>query len=122
MLDLNRSVEQIAHQLSRVNARFPDALQLDKLTECAINGEVQVFPVGEVTVFCCRCYEDHAQIIAAAGDLKEILEALPYICDWYKERGLDYIELQGRCGWRRLLGDQGWRPTDNENELRKELN
>jgi hypothetical protein len=122
MLDLSRPIEQISNQLDRVNARFPGAVPLDKLNDSVLAGEVQVFPVGEITVFCCRCYEDHAQIVAAAGDLKEILESLPFICTWYKNRGIIYMVLQGRCGWRRLLADQGWRPTDNENELRKELN
>lgn len=121
-LDLDRPADQIREQLRRVARRFPDAnIPLDDLEDLAASGAVQVFPVGSVTVFVCRLYDDWAYIEAAGGDLDEIMANLPGLCDWYAEHGARTITLRGREGWRRVLGPMGWRPGDREGELTKAL-
>ena len=122
MLDTSRPLEKIAEQILRVNARFPEnALPLDQLALQTATGSVQVFPVGDDSVYVCELLGDIAHIMAAAGNLRELLEAEPYVCEWYRLAGAVEIVLRGRCGWRRVLVDMGWYPTDYENELRKKL-
>jgi len=121
-IDPDRSVDQIMGQIGRVNTRFPkNALPLDQLVGTVLAGHIQVFPVGECSVYVCELLGDIAHIMAAAGDLKELLEAEPFVCDWYRNHGATEIVLRGRCGWRKVLADMGWHPTDYENELRKKL-
>lgn len=122
-IDTARPVEQIYEQLERVNSRFPaQAIPLDRLEDEVVAGNIQVFPVGDSSVYVCELLGDVAHIMAAAGDLRELLEAEPFVCKWYREHGATEIVLRGRCGWRRTLADMGWRPTDSEfHELRKKL-
>lgn len=121
-LDLDRPADQIREQLRRVLARFPDAgLNIDRLEELASSGEIQVFPVGRVSVYVCTLRGDWAYIEAGAGDLDEIMANLPGLCDWYAEHGARTITLRGREGWRRVLGPLGWKPGDREGELTKAL-
>lgn len=121
-LDPGRPLSAIVAELQRVIKRFPDdPLPIDQIAELAEKGEIQVFPVGKRTVFVCQLFDDMAYIVAAAGEMAEVLTALPEICEWYARHGAREIRLRGREGWRRTLAGMGWRPGDYDSELVKGL-
>jgi hypothetical protein len=118
-----RSNDAVVTQVRRVLKRFGEALNPEEFYEQVESGEVQVFPVGQKSIFVCQLFGDYAHIKGAAGDMQELLDHLSDICAWYEKHGATEITLQGRKGWTKVLSDRGWSPTGREaNELRKELN
>lgn len=120
-LDLNRSRDQIMDQLNRVQKRFPD-LAIDNFDEMVMTGKLQVFPCGSISVMVGKACDDNTVwIVAAAGNLDELLDFEPHFCQWYADRGFETAYLRGRTGWQKTLRDKGWRFTDFESELSKDL-
>lgn len=73
-------------------------------------GLAHLFPVGrESGIIGTLLVDRRAQIVAAAGEMRELLAALPYVEHWYRALGARSLELQGRAGWVRVLGPFGYR-------------
>lgn len=43
------------------------------------------------------------------GDLGEILDMEPYICQWAKAKGCERVHQIGRPGWRKYLEQRGYK-------------
>lgn len=122
-LDLNRPANQIIEQLDRVRRRFPDDIDLKDFDGKVRRGEIQVFPCGKKSVMVGKACDDKTVwIVAAAGDLQELLDFEPLFCEWYEAHGYKRVLLKGREGWQKLLKNRGWHLTDYDAELAKELN
>ena len=116
MLALDRTLPGILADLERVRARFPD-LPLDRFEREVEAGKLQVFPLPRGVIVGQLFADGTAHVLAAAGDLAEILEFEPELRRWYRARGAERMTLRGRRGWRRVLAERGWRQTDCEDEL-----
>src|SRR5262245_47973073 len=104
MMNLLRDRNSVIEQLQRVIHRFP-ALDLARFDEMVEQGEIQVFPLKNGSVMVGRVFKDGTvRIVAAAGNLDELLEFEPVCADWYKEKGCKQITLGGRGkGWHKFL-------------------
>jgi hypothetical protein len=94
--------------------RFPqnDLLwTMEEFEERVRTGEIQVFPVGQQSVMVSKTFEDVVQLIAAAGDMNELLGNLDDFEAWHKERGATEIRIVGRVGWERVLHNRGYKKT-----------
>jgi len=120
-VDIERPLEQITEQLMRVQHRFPDLVTLENFEEKVKNGDLQVFPVRTQSVMVGQRHEDTVRIVAAAGNLRDILDFLPVFCIWYKRSGCSTATLGGRRGWSKYLIDMGWQRGDYDGELVKDL-
>lgn len=77
-----------------------------------------VFPKGSVIIS--GLYTDGVvTVYGAAGNMQELLEALPCLERWYRAKGGLRMEIHGRLGWARMLKPQGYTRADTC--LRKEL-
>ena len=121
LLRLDRDLDNIKEQLERVKERFPNDINFDNFIEMVERGDIQVFPIRDMSVMVGQVRGDTVRIIAAAGVLNDILEFLPEFCDWYKDQGCVTATLGGRRGWKKFLLDMGWRCGDYEDELMKDL-
>jgi hypothetical protein len=113
-LDYNRTVPEILRQVDRVAMRFPQNDLLwttEEFEQKVATGEIQVFPVGKRSVMVSKTFEDVVQLIAAAGDMHELLSNLDEFEAWHKERGATEIRIVGRVGWERVLHDRGYKKT-----------
>ncbi len=74
------------------------------------NGLAHYLPVGDRSgMVCYRTAAGSAVIYAAAGDMAELLGALPAVIDWYRAQGDRRLEVYGRKGWLRQLAAFGFR-------------
>jgi hypothetical protein len=55
-----------------------------------------------------RSGERVAQVGPAAGDLDEIMEALPHMEAWARAEGCTQVQVHGRRGWVRALTASGY--------------
>lgn len=118
-LDLSRSSASLIALLLRVRDRFPnDFLPLERLDEAAASGEIQVFPLPDAVIVGQMRQDGTAHILAAAGNLLQIMGFEPELRRWYAEAGASRMTLAGRKGWAKALAPRGWKPTGGEhNEL-----
>ena len=125
ILDPNRTIEDAWRQITRVIKRFPDLREIKSMEEFADkveDGSLQAFPVGKDSIIVGCTYEDGTvKLVAAAGDMDDLLIGLTEFENFYKERGYRMIVIYGRVGWRRVLKDRGYQFGDYEDALVKEL-
>ena len=112
------SLADLVTQMERVNKRTP--IDVDDIIRKVETHLLQVFPVGEGSVIVAgmETTSGRAHIFAAAGDLGDLLTALPHVENWYGARGALRLTLTGRVGWKRKL--KGYHERDGV--LFKELN
>lgn len=117
-----KPLHEVRSDLDRVVKKFPGSFDLTKLEEAALSGEIQVFPLRRATIVGQAYSDGTVRIIAAGGNMADILEFEPELRRWYKAAGCDRMILYGRAGWRRILAERGWRSgTDGSNQLIVEL-
>lgn len=115
----HRSPDDIMRLLERVVKRFPDNEALDGFMDKVRDGIYQVFPVGVDSVMVGQIHGDTVDIVAAAGNIDELLNFEPSFCSWYCDRGFKDFSLRGRRGWQRVLPELGWVHTGVGNEMVK---
>lgn len=55
-----------------------------------------------------RAGERVVNVGPAAGNLEEIMEALPHLEDWARQEGCSQVQVHGRRGWVRALRGHGY--------------
>lgn len=98
-----------------------DATELELLNELAY-GRAQLWP-GETAAMVTQCVVEPQgralHVWLAGGDLAGIMALKPGVEAWGRAMGCDYVSIEGRKGWTRLLRADGFRLHGDE--LRKPL-
>lgn len=66
---------------------------------CAVT-EIVVYPRKKVL-----------HVFLAAGDLDQITDAIDAVAAWGIQNGCESMTMNGRHGWKRVLGNKGWTPV-----------
>ena len=100
---------------------------LEEVTEAELladiqAGKAQLWP-GETAAMVTQCVADgegrSLHVWLAGGDLPGVLALKPGVEAWARAQGCEFVSIEGRPGWARLLRDDGYRRVGRE--LRKAL-
>lgn len=86
---------------------------LDDIREAVRAGEAQLWPghrAAVVTEVITYPRKRVCNFFLAGGDLDELLRMLPVIEQWARDMGCAGMTIQGRPGWKRVLGRHGYAP------------
>ena len=85
-------------------------------------GRAQLWP-GETAAMVTQCVNRPdgraLHVWLAGGDLAGVLALKPGVEAWGRGQGCDFLTINGRTGWARVLGRHGYRSVDGE--LRRDL-
>lgn len=79
--------------------------------------------LGDAAAIVTQCVKGPAgqavHVWLAGGDMAGVLALRPGVEAWGRGQGCEFLTINGRSGWARVLGRHGYRDVDGE--LRKDL-
>lgn len=117
-MDSLAKAEHIIHALKKFRVDIEAALlygsnshSFNDVVATVFSGELELHALPNSVILMEHTkYPNHSVYHAyiAAGDLQEILDALPMLDKRARELGCKYLTLNGRRGWESALKNYGW--------------
>ncbi len=110
--DFDAVFAERAHLIERVLKRNHGTHLVSDIYDGIASGQYQFWPGQKsviVTEFIFYPRKKSLNIFLVAGNLKEILLMKPFVEDWAKQQGCDFVQATARGGWARVMKDV---PTD----------
>ena len=84
---------------------------IEDIEERCRDGRCQSFQVGDGVIVTEMLAYPNARVmnvVMAAGDMYDVLDAQQQMIEFAKKHGCDKVIMRGRKGWRRILKSYGW--------------